>query len=236
MGDLAGLSRAVTAIVSTIATRQQCRPIRKFAEGDTPVRRQSSSSADRRDGTAGAGERHHLVHEMQAQIQMFVAYRTAMLAAISHDLRTTFDPIAWRRTDRGTRRSRHGCSAMSTVAGDGRWRARLLPRRTPTRRQWTSFDLPGVLQTMPTTMPIRTSRSAMQDPRTRSIGPAIRTETRLCQTWSRTPSNMARPRPSTCLPGKDHHGHGERSGPGIQLRPAARVQSLLPARKLTQSG
>lgn len=75
------------AVVSTIATRQISRPIRRFAGA---VRRSGGGQSPpiAREGPQELREVIAAFNDMQAQIQEFVAYRTSMLTAISHDLRT----------------------------------------------------------------------------------------------------------------------------------------------------
>ena len=113
--------------VSTIATRRLVRPIRKFPPWRYVFRHESSSSRQWRKrgrGSSPASSPHS--NEMQAQIQKFVAYRTAMLcgdlARFAHAVDQ--DPPA-RRVHRG-----HTCSKSPAVprcrgvAGNGRRRAR----------------------------------------------------------------------------------------------------------------
>src|SRR6266404_2946176 len=85
-----------TGIVSTIATRQLVRPIRKFAEairvfGTNPQAPPMAETGPRELASVITS-----FNEMQARIRKFVAYRTAMLAAISHDLRTPLTRIRLR--------------------------------------------------------------------------------------------------------------------------------------------
>jgi signal transduction histidine kinase len=76
------------SIVSAIATRQLARPIKQFGEA---VRRFGNDPQARPIAEAGPQELRDAMiafNGMQAQIQKFIADRTTMLAAISHDLRT----------------------------------------------------------------------------------------------------------------------------------------------------
>jgi len=75
-------------IVSAAATRQLSRPIRRFAEAVRNTGNNPHSPPIAEDGPQELREVIAAFNEMQAQIQEFVAYRTAMLSAISHDLRT----------------------------------------------------------------------------------------------------------------------------------------------------
>lgn len=75
-------------VVSAIAARQLSRPIRHFAEA---VRRSGTHRHAPPIAAEGPQELREVItayNDMQVQIQEFVAYRTSMLAAISHDLRT----------------------------------------------------------------------------------------------------------------------------------------------------
>jgi signal transduction histidine kinase len=85
-----------TGIVSTIATRQLVRPIKRFTEA---IRLFGTNPQAPPVAETGPRELTSVItsfNEMQAQIQKFVAYRTAMLAAISHDLRTPLTRIRLR--------------------------------------------------------------------------------------------------------------------------------------------
>ena len=75
-------------VVSAVATHQLARPIRAFTEA---LRRFGTDPRAARIPEAGPRELRVSIgafNAMQAQIQKFVDDRTAMLAAISHDLRT----------------------------------------------------------------------------------------------------------------------------------------------------
>ena len=83
-----GVLVASFVVVSTIAARQLTRPIKDFAKA---VRQAGANPQAPPIGESGPKELRDVIaafNEMRAQIEEFVGYRTAMLAAISHDLRT----------------------------------------------------------------------------------------------------------------------------------------------------
>jgi len=137
-----------TGIVSTIATRQLVRPIRKFAEA---IRLFGANPQAPPIAKTGPRELTSVItsfNEMQAQIQKFVAYRTAMLAAISHDLRTPLTRIRLRGEliedeVQQARLFRDVDELQAMVDG-----ALAFFRGDGDEEAVTSFDLPGVLQTI----------------------------------------------------------------------------------------
>ncbi|MDB5410519.1 MAG: histidine kinase [Rhodospirillales bacterium] len=135
-------------IVSTIATRQLVRPIRKFAEA---IRLFGTNPQAPPIAETGPRELTSVItsfNEMQAQIQKFVAYRTAMLAAISHDLRTPLTRIRLRgeliEDEAQQARLFRDVDELQTMV-DG---ALAFFRGDADEEAVTSFDLPGVLQTI----------------------------------------------------------------------------------------
>jgi len=137
-----------TGIVSTIATRQLVRPIRKFAEA---IRLFGTNPQAPPMAETGPRELTSVItsfNEMQAQIQKFVAYRTAMLAAISHDLRTPLTRIRLRGEliedeVQQARLFRDVDELQAMVDG-----ALAFFRGDADEEAVTSFDLPVVLQTI----------------------------------------------------------------------------------------
>ena len=137
-----------TGVVSSIATHRLVRPIRKFAEA---IRRFGTNPQAPPMAATGPRELVQVIsafNAMQAQIQKFVAYRIAMLAAISHDLRTPLtrmrlrgefieDPVQQARLFRDV-------DELQTMV-DG---ALAFFRGDADAEATTSFDLPGVLQTI----------------------------------------------------------------------------------------
>jgi signal transduction histidine kinase len=135
-------------IVSTIATRQLVRPIRKFAEA---IRLFGTNPRAPPIAEKGPRELTSVItsfNEMQAQIQKFVAYRTAMLAAISHDLRTPLTRIRLRgeliEDEVQQARLFRDVDELQTMV-DG---ALAFFRGDADEEAVTSFDFPGVLQTI----------------------------------------------------------------------------------------
>lgn len=78
----------VAAGISTVATRQISRPIRRFAAAVHAAGISPNGAPIAESGPLELREVIAAFNGMQAKIAAFVAYRTAMLAAISHDLRT----------------------------------------------------------------------------------------------------------------------------------------------------
>ncbi len=78
----------VAAGISAVATRQISRPIRKFAKAVHVAGVNPNAAPIAERGPQELREVIAAFNGMQAKISAFVAYRTAMLAAISHDLRT----------------------------------------------------------------------------------------------------------------------------------------------------
>jgi signal transduction histidine kinase len=137
-----------TGIVSTIATRQLVRPIKRFAEA---IRLFGMNPHAPPIAETGPRELTSVItsfNEMQAQIQKFVAYRTAMLAAISHDLRTPLTRIRLRGElivdeVQQARLFRDVDELQAMVDG-----ALAFFRGDADEEAVTSFDLSGVLQTI----------------------------------------------------------------------------------------
>jgi signal transduction histidine kinase len=137
-----------TAIVSAIATRQLVRPIRRFTEAIRLFGTNPNAPPIAETGPRELSSVVHSFNEMQAQIQKFVAYRTAMLAAISHDLRTPLTRIRLRGeliADKAqqARLFRDVDELQAMVDG-----ALAFFRGDADEEAVTSFDLSGVLQTI----------------------------------------------------------------------------------------
>ena len=137
-----------TGIVSAIAARQLVRPIRKFAAA---IRLFGTNPGAAPIAEAGPTELLGVIasfNEMQGQIRKFVAYRTAMLAAISHDLRTPLTRIRLRgeliEDDVQQARLFRDVDELQAMV-DG---ALAFFRGDADEEAVTSFDLPGVLQTI----------------------------------------------------------------------------------------
>jgi signal transduction histidine kinase len=137
-----------TGIVSTIATRQLVRPIRKFAQAIRFFGTNPQAPPIAEMGPRELTDVMSAFNAMRAQIQKFVAYRTAMLAAISHDLRTPLTRMRLRGEFiedevQQARLFRDVDELQAMVDG-----ALAFFRGDADEEAVTSFDLPGVLQTI----------------------------------------------------------------------------------------
>jgi signal transduction histidine kinase len=83
-------------IVSAIAARAVSRPVEELAKAVLGFRVGADSPAIAEAGPSEIKKVIRVFNAMQAQIQRFVAYRTMMLAAISHDLRTPLTRVRLR--------------------------------------------------------------------------------------------------------------------------------------------
>jgi signal transduction histidine kinase len=138
----------VAAAISAIATRQISRPIRKFAATVHAAGINPNGAPIAESGPHELREVISAFNGMQAKIAAFVAYRTAMLAAISHDLRTPLtrvrlrgdyiaDPVQRERLFADVREMQDMVDgALAFFRGDG--------NEEPVR----SFDLSDLLQSI----------------------------------------------------------------------------------------
>ncbi|GAN91616.1 two component sensor histidine kinase EnvZ [Gluconobacter frateurii M-2] len=134
--------------VSLIASRQLSRPIEHLANGVRSLGLQPRSARLDEKGPREIRLVAETINGMQAQIQQFIEYRTTMLAAISHDLRT---PLARIRL-RGEfidcpEQQKHlfrDVDEMQTMI-DG---ALSFFRNDASREEGIMFDLPALLQTI----------------------------------------------------------------------------------------
>lgn len=136
------------ATVCAIATRRLVRPIKQLAAA---VRRFGVNPQAPPLAESGPQEFRDVIrafNTMQAQIQKFVAYRTMMLAAISHDLRTPLTRVRLRGEliDDEIQQARlfRDVDEMHTMV-DG---ALAFFRGDADEEATTTFDLAGVLQTI----------------------------------------------------------------------------------------
>jgi signal transduction histidine kinase len=137
-----------TAAVSAIATRRFLRPIRELAAA---VRRFGVNPQAPPLAESGPQEFREVIrafNTMQAQIQKFVAHRTMMLAAISHDLRTPLTRVRLRGefVDDEIQQAKlfKDVDEMQKMV-DG---ALAFFRGDADEETTTTFDLAGVLQTI----------------------------------------------------------------------------------------
>jgi signal transduction histidine kinase len=84
------------ALVTAIAARQFSKPIERLADAVKQFGTNPQSSAIAETGPKELRQVIKTFNDMRAQIQTFVAHRTTMLAAISHDLRTPLTRIRLR--------------------------------------------------------------------------------------------------------------------------------------------
>ena len=136
------------ATVCTIATRRLVQPIKKFADAVRRFGVNPHAPALPERGPQEFREMTRAFNTMQAQIQKFVAYRTMMLAAISHDLRTPLTRIRLRGEliEDEIQQSRHfrDVDEMQTMV-DG---ALAFFRGDMDEEATTTFDLAALLQTI----------------------------------------------------------------------------------------
>jgi signal transduction histidine kinase len=85
-----------TAVISLIATRQLVKPIRQFTDAILLFGTHPKAAPMAEVGPAEFRGVIAAFNVMQARIQKLISYRTAMLAAISHDLRTPLTRIRLR--------------------------------------------------------------------------------------------------------------------------------------------
>lgn len=135
-------------VVSAVAARQFAKPIKRLAAAvrQFGINQQAPPIAE-----TGPRELRQVVktfNAMQAQIQTFVAYRTTMLAAISHDLRTPLTRIRLRGEfiddpEQQARLFRDVDEMQAMIDG-----ALAFFRDDAVTEETTTFDLSGVLQTI----------------------------------------------------------------------------------------
>ena len=136
------------ATVCAIATRQLVRPIKEFAAAVRRFGINPQTPAVLESGPQEFRDMTRAFNTMQAQIQKFVAHRTMMLAAISHDLRTPLTRIRLRGEliDDQIQQGKlfKDVDEMQTMI-DG---ALAFFRGDADEEATTTFDLAGVLQTI----------------------------------------------------------------------------------------
>lgn len=134
--------------VSLIASRQLSRPIEHLAESVRQLGHQPPSTSIEEVGPREIRVVARTINGMQAQIQRFIAYRTTMLAAISHDLRTPLTRIRLRGEYIDDRKQQanlfRDVDEMQAMI-DG---ALSFFRDDAAGEATTMFDLPGLLQTI----------------------------------------------------------------------------------------
>lgn len=131
-----------------VATRQLARPVRKLASAAREFGANPQAPPLQEAGPLELRQVIRTFNEMQAQIQKFVAYRTMMLAAISHDLRTPLTRVRLRGeliedAEQQQRLFRDVDEMQSMVDG-----ALAFFREDAVAEATTSFDLANVLMTL----------------------------------------------------------------------------------------
>jgi signal transduction histidine kinase len=136
------------ATVCALATRRLVRPIKEFAAAVRRFGVNPQTPAVLESGPRELRDVTRAFNTMQAQIQKFMAYRTMMLAAISHDLRTPLTRIRLRGEliDDEIQQAKlfKDVDEMQTMV-DG---ALAFFRGDADEEVTTTFDLAGVLQTI----------------------------------------------------------------------------------------
>jgi signal transduction histidine kinase len=136
------------ATVCALATRRLVRPIKEFAAAVRRFGVNPQTPAVLESGPRELRDVTRAFNTMQAQIQKFMAYRTMMLAAISHDLRTPLTRIRLRGEliDDEIQQAKlfKDVDEMQTMV-DG---ALAFFRGDADEEATTTFDLAGVLQTI----------------------------------------------------------------------------------------
>lgn len=142
------LSALSTAVVSAIAARRLSRPIKQFADSVRIFGLNPQAPALVETGPQELRQVIRTFNAMQAQIQKFIAYRTTMLAAISHDLRTPLTRMRLRgeyiEAEEEQKKLFHDVDEMQAMV-DG---ALAFFRDDASDEATTAFDLPGVLRTI----------------------------------------------------------------------------------------
>ncbi len=137
-----------TGVVSAIATRQLVRPIRRFAKAISLFGMNPRAPPIAETGPRELAGVMSAFNAMQAQLQKFLASRITMLAAISHDLRSPLTRIRLRGEYiadevQQARLFRDVDELQAMVDG-----ALAFFRGDADEEPMTSFDLPGVLETI----------------------------------------------------------------------------------------
>lgn len=135
-------------IVPTLAARQLVRPVKKLADAVYTFGLNPQSLAIAETGPSEIRQVIKTFNAMQAQIHRFIAHRTTMLAAISHDLRTPLTRMRLRgeyiEDDEQREKLFHDVDEMQTMI-DG---ALAFFRDSADDEAPTTFDLPDVLNTI----------------------------------------------------------------------------------------
>jgi two-component system OmpR family sensor kinase len=91
-----GSSLVLVSTLAWVFARRLSRPIRNFAQAADRIGRETDAPPVPLEGPAELQVAAHALNGMQARIAAYVRERTAMVAAIAHDLRTPLARIAFR--------------------------------------------------------------------------------------------------------------------------------------------
>lgn len=142
------LSVLSTALVSVIAARRLSKPVKQLAAAMRDFGQNPQAPEIAEVGPQELKQVIRTFNSMRTQIQKFVAYRTTMLAAISHDLRTPLTRIRLRgefiEDAEQQERLFRDVEEMQTMV-DG---ALAFFREDALEETTTTFDLPVVLHTI----------------------------------------------------------------------------------------
>jgi signal transduction histidine kinase len=89
----------IVAPIGWLFARRIVRPLTGFVEAAEQLGRDPSAPVARLDGPAEVGRAAHAFNLMQSRLKSFVEDRTAMVGAISHDLRTPLTRLRFRLED-----------------------------------------------------------------------------------------------------------------------------------------
>jgi signal transduction histidine kinase len=141
------LALSITA-VTAVAARQFAKPIKQLADAVRQFGKNPQAPAIDETGPKELRQVIKTFNDMRSQIQTFVAHRTTMLAAISHDLRTPLTRIRLRGEliEDGEQQARlfHDVDEMQTMV-DG---ALAFFRDDAVTEEATTLDLPHVIITI----------------------------------------------------------------------------------------
>jgi two-component system, OmpR family, sensor kinase len=93
------LSLALVAPFGWLFARRLVKPLKGFARAAEQLGRDPSAAIGVLDGPAEIGRAAHAFNQMQSRLRSFVDDRTAMIGAISHDLRTPLTRMRFRIED-----------------------------------------------------------------------------------------------------------------------------------------
>ena len=93
------IAAAVVAPLGWLFSRRLVRPLSSFAEAAERLGRDPTAPVLELEGPAEVGQAAHAFNHMQSRLRSFIEDRTAMIGAISHDLRTPLTRMRFRIED-----------------------------------------------------------------------------------------------------------------------------------------